>query len=445
MEESRRLQATLKKVENIFERVYRIKAKERAEKKKELEDKGIDVEKNYHLLPKAWGDTTQTDYTGMMKAFVRDVHEETGYVDMRKIKDYFEQNIERRVESYFQGNLKEASNIKTLIAAVKAFNFGASRTKEFSKNPDKREAFVIPNVDRIQKELKEDNVFRYSKATSVLTPKPSETKEVFENIRTQGHGMKPSDPYNMRTIAYHVSKIQEAASGRISNTINLKVEHIKEIKDGKIIFHKDKGRLSREVVEVKIDKETQRFVERSIQGKNDGDRLFVGKRKDGTFLSIKDTRKRVSTIVKNAGAHLTREVDITVKDRQGNKKSVTITKSFSTHSFRKGFALNRVVMYLDKFKTREAAEQYIRERSRDNPKIWNKYKREINRLNRDRNTPREMTRLEMSYYMTSVDLGHFRLGIVENYYAPPEMVLEHYKETHGADYKGFPDETKRGR
>ncbi|PHE23611.1 hypothetical protein [Bacillus toyonensis] len=445
--DSKKLAQTIGKMEDAMDRIHRRKTKEREEaieKNEEIEKNG-GTEKDFVPVPKAWSDRTNDTYKDMMKSFIRDVNKETGFADMKKIVGQFENHMQKRLDKYHAGERNESYNVKTLIAAVKAYNEGVMNTVAFSKVPANREKFVVQNVDVMQKHLKETNVIRHSGASKVLTATGKEVESVLDNIKNNGRGMK-DDRHDIRKISYVTSKLQYAAGGRITNTLKVTVAQVKEVlATGKMSFIKDKGGLSREVIDVKLDAELRTELTKMIDKKSDDTRAFIAKKMDGKFLSINETRKKISRFVKEAGKHLTREETVSVKDRDGKKTSITVTKEFSTHSFRKAHALQKVVDYLDKFKTREAAEEYIKERSKAEPKIWSKYKREINRLNRDRNKNREMTRLEMAYYMTSVDLGHFRLGIIENYYAPTEMALEHYQNTFGEEYEGFGDETKRGR
>ncbi|MDA2158618.1 hypothetical protein ABXV20_27555 [Bacillus paranthracis] len=459
--DSRKVTQTIKKMEDSLDRLQSVKAKAREDKIEEYEKmvaegKMTMDEMEEAPLPKAWSDETLATYKSMLSSFIRSSHKEYGLSDMKKIAESgcFEKNINRRLENYYNGSIKEAYNIKTLVAAVKGFNEAVVTTKGFTKVAENREKFVIPNVEKVQEELKMNNVLRYSSASSVVTPTMREIDSVLYNIKNNGHGMK-DDESNMRRIAYVTSKLQSISGGRITNTISLKAGQVRElITHGRITFYKDKGGLSREVIELPIDKELKSELSKLVQGRGNDKRAFVGKKLDGKFLSITETRKAVNRIVSEAGAHLKREEQITIKDRNGNKKQITVERKFSTHSFRKGFALERTVSYINRFKTHKDAEDYIRERAKENPKIWSKYQAVKRRINdpkqqkdgtyKGRRNPRELTKLEMAYFCTSVDLGHFRLGIVENYYCSPGEVLEHYKSTYGEEYSGFTGETKRG-
>ncbi|HDR4563388.1 hypothetical protein AT258_18745 [Bacillus wiedmannii] len=456
--DSKKVSQTIKKMEDALDRMQRVKAKIREEKKAELEEKVANGEMTAkemrRQLPKAWSDSTVGTYKAMMKSFIREVHRDHGYSDMKKIAGCLDQHVQKRLESYYSGNMKEAYNVKTLIAAVKGFNAAVTTTKAFTKVPANRQNFVVQGVESIQKELKENNVLRYSSASSVITPTRKEIDSVLYNIKNDGHGMK-DDPHNMRRIAYVTSKLQAASGGRISNTLGLKVGQVRELlQDGQITFRKDKGGLTREVIQIPIDKELRTELTKMLDGKAENSRAFVARKSDGKFLSIKETRKSVNKLVSDAAEHLKREKVITVKDKDGNKKEVTIQKKFSTHSFRKGFALERTVSYLDKFRSHKDAEEYLRERSKENPKIWQKYQEVKKRINnprqqkdgtyKGRRTARELTRLELAYFACSTDLGHFRLGIVENFYCSPQEVTEHYQNMTGEAYAGFPGQTKRG-
>lgn len=328
--DSKKVSQTIKKMEDALDRMQRVKAKIREEKKAELEEKVANGEMTAkemrRQLPKAWSDSTVGTYKAMMKSFIREVHRDHGYSDMKKIAGCLDQHVQKRLESYYSGNMKEAYNVKTLIAAVKGFNAAVTTTKAFTKVPANRQNFVVQGVESIQKELKENNVLRYSSASSVITPTRKEIDSVLYNIKNDGHGMK-DDPHNMRRIAYVTSKLQAASGGRISNTLGLKVGQVRELlQDGQITFRKDKGGLTREVIQIPIDKELRTELTKMLDGKAENSRAFVARKSDGKFLSIKETRKSVNKLVSDAAEHLKREKVITVKDKDGNKKEVTIQK-----------------------------------------------------------------------------------------------------------------------
>lgn len=457
MKDSMKLSKTIGKIEDAFERLYFAKARAKEEKMEENqkigEAKGLSQEEIDNMpTPKAWSYNTWQTYKDMAIGFVREINKETGYADMKKIGPCFEKHIHSKMEKFFQGNISEAYNMKTLIASSKALNEAILSTKAFTSNVENRAKFIVQDVDKMQKLLADSNVLRYSAGSKVLTPNREELQSVFRNIKNQGHGMKDDDS-NMRRIAYVSSRLQHASGGRITNTLGLKVDQVRELLNtGAITFRKDKGGLTREVVEIPLDKELRTELSYMIAGKKDNHRVFLAKKNDGKFLSIKETRKSVSELVKQAGSHLSREQNITIKDKDGNKKIVTVQKEFSSHSFRKGFALERTVAYVQRFKSVQEAEAYIKERSKSNPKIWDKYQKVKQRINdprkqpdgtyKGRQTERDLTRLEFAFFCASVDLGHFRLGIVENYYCSPEEVIKEYEKEFG-DYERFQGDKKR--
>ncbi|MCQ6281601.1 hypothetical protein [Bacillus sp. EB600] len=152
------------------------------------------------------------------------------------------------------------------------------------------------------------------------------------------------------------------------------------------------------------------------EGKEDNHRIFSAKRADGTFKSIEETRKEVTKIISASGKHLTRNEKVTVKGANGKKNQVEVTRKFSPHSFRKGFAVDRAGYYFQKFSSKSALDRYISSRLNNNQKLKDKLDIVRDRINKDRKTYRDLSRMEYAIFFTSVDLGHFRNDVMTAFY-----------------------------
>lgn len=391
---SRKLDKSIKKINDVFEQMYK---------------KGVTASDK----KERWSKRTVETYKSMTQAMMREIHSKFGIGDITRVKpEHVERIIEERTKQYFQGQTKEAYNIKTLIAAIKALNVGIAQTNVFKK------PFSIANTDKIRQQLKEQNVIRKGAASSVLRATREDCEKVIENIRSQGYNTAT------REMALHVSRIALETGGRISGILRLKSKDI-DVQNNKIIFRQDKGGLTREV---KITKETAEYLKQLKEGKNPDDRLFVSKRRDGTIKSVEETRKEIEKVINQAARELTRTEKITIKDEKGNKKEVEVQKRFTTHSFRKAFALERTNYYYNKFKSKSAIDRYVAKRVEQNPKIAAKLDVVRERINKNRKTPRDLTRQEYSIFFTSVDLGHFRNDVINQFYTTFKEVKKYYDE-----------------
>lgn len=395
---SRKLDATLKKVEKIFDKCY---------------EKGITPS------GKRWGETTKTTYLEMVNAFVRDYHEAYGIADLTKMtdEDKINQLIQNRIDKYHEGQLGEAYNIKTLAAGLKALNLGIKETNVFKK------PFTIGNPDEIRRELKEQYVIRNSEASSVMRAKPNECESVLNNIKNQGYDVKT------REVAYHVGKISMLTGGRITAVLKLKAsDFILDKNNHTIQFVKDKGGLTRSV---RVGEDTAKFLESLTKERGEKERLFSTvrtKHNKGTFKSVKEMRKEVEKIISNAGKHLTKSIEVTVRDKDGKPKQVTVKQKFSHHSFRKSFALDRTSFYLKKFSSPSAIKKYVANRIKENPRLKEKLDTLRERINKDRKEDRKLTPMEYAIFFGSVDMGHFRNDVITSFYTTFKEVEAYVNE-----------------
>lgn len=402
---SRKLDASCKKVDEVFQKMF---------------DKGISLKKDKENGSVRWSENTMTLYADMTKAFIRDYHKTFGVADIKKMTDESKINelIQKRVDDYYAGNTKQSDNLKTLLSSLNAFNKGVKETNIFKGN----DKIVIGDVESIRAGLKELNVFRESKTSETLRATPAEARSVLENIKNQGYNVATRD------IAYHVGKIAMDTGGRISSILTLRAgDFVIDTKRNEIVFTRDKGGLTRTVA---VSKETADYLKELKAGKDDNHRVFSSKRADGTFKSVKETRKEVSKIIAKAGEHLTRTESVTlkIKDEHGNKITADVTRKFSTHSFRKSFACDRTAHYHQKFDSKASLNRYVASRVQKDPRLKEKLENVRERINKSRNTDRDLTQMEYAIFFCSVDLGHFRNDVVTQFYTTFKEVKSYLDE-----------------
>jgi len=404
---SKKLEASIKKIDRVFDKMKR---------------NGISVGGG------RVSDRTIATYSEMMKSFMRSANEEFGVADIAKIKkEHIDELVQQRVDNFHAGNTSEAYNLKTLMASLKFFNKGVQETNVFNYNSK----FELGDVDELRESIKEQNVFRKAKASTVLRATPSECNSVLERIAQSGYDTKT------RNIAYSVAKISLETGGRISAILKLRPSDIKisnesssETSNGyKITFHRDKGGLTRTV---EIAKETAEYIQSLTHGKKPNQRIFETTRSDGTYKSVKELRKEVSKVIASAGEHLTRQEPVKMKDKDGSEKVVFVTKKASAHMFRKAFAMAETKRFYDKFATKSAIRSYVAARIAEDPKIKEKLDTLKDRINKHipsaerHKRGRNLNREEYAIFFASVSLGHFRNDVITAFYTTMNEVKGYY-------------------
>lgn len=401
---SRKLEASIKKIDRVFDKMRR---------------KGLSVGER-----RASDRTIQT-YTDMMKGFMRSAHKEFGVSDVSKItKEQVEELFQKRIDLYHDGDMSQAFNLKTLAASITSFNLGVQETNVFSYD----NKFVVGDIQEIRELMREQQVVRKSKASTVLRATPLECESVLQNIKDSGYDT------NTRDVAYNAAKISLETGGRISAILKLRPSDIKiTTKNGKEIyqveFYKDKGGLTRSV---EIAKESAEYLMSLAHGKKPNQRIFETKRNDGTYKSVKELRKEVSKVIASAGEHLTRQEPVKVKDKDGKEKIVFVTKKASAHMFRKAFAMAETKKFLDMFASKSVRKRYVKARIKEDSRLKDKLDTLKDRINKHipkdqrKEKGRKLTKEEYAIFFASVSLGHFRNEIIGSFYTTLNEVKGYY-------------------
>lgn len=413
--DSRAIGKIMEKVEEVFDYGYKHGITPNIRTVTEIDEKtGQEVEKEVSVR---WSENTKNTYTDMVRAFIRDISSEYGISRLDKIGEKAEQYFQSRIDQYHEGKTSESYNLKTLTAAINAFNYVAERCSVF------KEPVSLADTDNFRSMMKEQNVIRHSKTSTVMHATPSQAMSVLHNIKNTGYETKT------REIAFHVGKISMMTGGRISAILKLKAgDFVVDKAKNEIHFIGDKG--GKDNV-VKIDRETANYLDSLRDGKNDNDRIFSAVRTQGegkgTFMPTKELRKAVEKVISQAGSHLKTTKEVTVRDKDGKPVQRTVTQKFSPHSFRKSFALDRVGYYLDKLNSKSAMDKYVGRRVKEEPKLKEKLDTLRDRINKDRKEDRDLNNRDYAIFFASVDLGHFRNDVITAFYTT-------YKEIE--DYMG---------
>lgn len=406
--DSKKIAKLLDKVDQVFQECY----------EKGITNNFKTDRETGELVEKRWSENTKNTYSDMLKSFIRDMSEEYGIARVDKIFDKSEEYFQKRIDNYHSGHLSESYNLKVLRAAVNAFNNGVAKTEVFP------EPFKIADGHNLTQMMKEQNVIRHSKASTVMHATPQQAQSVLDNIKNSGYDTKT------REVAYHVGKISMLTGGRITAILKLKAkDFVIDKTKNEIQFIGDKG--GKDNV-VKIDRETANYLDNLRDGKKGNDWIFSTVRSQGeakgTFKPVQELRKEVTKIISQAGSHLKTTKEITVRDKSGKPVQRTITQKFSPHSFRKSFALDRVTYYLGKFDSKSALDKYVSRRVSEDPKIKEKLDTVRDRINQHRNEPRELNNAEYAIFFSSVDLGHFRNDVITAFYSTYKEIEDYLNE-----------------
>jgi len=393
---SQKLNASLTKIERVFEKMYH---------------------KKIYVGKSPMSESTVKVYADLTIALMRDVHKKYGVSDITKVKkEHIAEIFQERIDKYHDSNTNEASNLNSIVSAITAFNTGVKETNIFKRELE------LGDPKGMRDSLREQNVFRNSRASRTLRATPAESMQVIRNIKQSGYDTRTRD------TAAAVSQISFGTGGRISSILKLTPSDIEiDEKTNKIRFLKDKGGLTRSV-EI-TDKDTLQFLKGLTEGKKPNERLFSFKRKDGTFLSVAEMRKSVTNVITNAARDLARTEKVKVKDRDGNYKYVSVPRKFTPHSFRKAFALQRCHDYLKKIPSDpKKLQEYVQQLKDSDPKLKNKIETMEKRINASRKSIRQLRHDEVAIFLTSRDLGHFRKDIVTSFYTTFSEVQKYYEE-----------------
>lgn len=392
---------------------------------------------------KGWNeDTTLVTYKEMLKALAREYHETYGIADIQKFEEQkLKELLYKRVDAYFEGNLKQAHNIRTGLAAIRAYNHAI---EQISSLNSKHKPLNI-DTREMRNELNDMGVIRRSKASSILRATPQQARSVLDNMEATLNEYRDKG-YNydttMREIAFHAGKIANETGGRIASIMKLKVDDVVVDKTkNEIRFRKDKGGLSRAV---RISPDTAMYLEQLTTGKKPNQHVFTSKRRNGSFKSRQAMVKEVEKIIKQAGSHLNGTSQITMKNREGEKVTVDVHHHFTPHSFRKSFAVQRTMDYHNQFATKSQIDKHIAERIIENEKVKDKLTVARERINKHMYdetgalktnpktgkvyVPRDLNRKEYAIFCTSLDLGHFRNDVITSWYTTFREIKSYVEE-----------------
>lgn len=350
-------------------------------------------------------DSTYKTYADVMKAFEKHLQNEYGLKDITRAKPrHALEFIEKKIEAYKSTGEGSPLTMRQFPHALHALQSCARESGAFR-------GLSLGRKDRLVNLLDVNNVYRYSSESKCLKA----THEDYEKV--QAEVLKSKSPNG--GIVAQIHQVQRHVGCRISETMNLKKEHITFQRDGTAtVFIKGKGGHTRWVSVT--DKGTVGLLREESFGKKPGAFVFQIKNRAGKDKTHKGAEKICKDVVRSAAV------------RAGvNRNRVT----YSTHSARKAFAQEHVNKYAKK--TLQELEKELKRREKNYPldkngknKLTQKIREQLTELRKKidpkgkrysksvrdaKRRARTWTHKELCLFLVSIDLGHFRLNVMRFY------------------------------
>lgn len=203
----------------------------------------------------------------------------------------------------------------------------------------------------MREEVKANNVTRSRDTSTWLQADANTVDEVLETIQNRIDSTKNAHLKEKLEILKDKVEFQYVVAGRTDATTGTKVDDVYEVDGGyDVFYHRDKGDKSRVVH--RDDARSKEVIERCLERarNNDKEILFQLKKSDGKLMSVTDSDKELSRLLSET-VDIKKEVQVTPSRtnqmlKKEGKSSIefTVEKRFTSHSLRKGGAMEREVI-----------------------------------------------------------------------------------------------------
>ncbi|OOR15771.1 tyrosine-type recombinase/integrase [Bacillus mycoides] len=382
------LDAQLKKLNKILTRAQQ----ENSEEKKQLLKKLDGLEKGSSQWDKlsreingiqTISDGTKENYYNYTAAVLRDAYEKFGVAHFKNLTpEKTEELLRDRIQ-----NGQSANTIRNVAHALDFVNKHAVKTRVFKE----KDNFQITNHSKMLETIKEKNVKRSYKDSHRYKATGTECMEVIEE-------MKKYDPH-LASIAQY----QYLTGFRVSEAISQKA-NLMDLENHKHHAVKAKGGLDNVVHTNHHNSEEKAFLaELKASHDKETGRVFARQKDaDGNYKSDKQTRLALTRLARRCA------------DRLGICGPGGET--FSSHSFRGGFAHNRMVHYCQ---NHDRIDQIIAEKIGEQPRLQEKHaefeKKIRDKIKEENREDREIQVYEKIQWVISTDLNHSRQDITRFY------------------------------
>ncbi|BCD33066.1 hypothetical protein BC30102_p810 (plasmid) [Bacillus cereus] len=333
----------------------------------------------------------KSDFNRMMKM----VEQETGKTDPMQVKpnDVYKV-IDKLIEEFHGGATEHASFLRGIDDALFAFKESSKASGVF-----KRE-IRLGDKRKISEKLNEEKVFRKAEYSTVLKG----SREAMEKVVAELDKMKSPAVQ----VARDVVRLEFATGRRISAILRSKVENYnKEMEQYQFVSLGDKGGKDNE--SYFLTKEAREILDRATDKKSKGDMMFKiqytqNKKRKGQDKTVENMRKHVSGLITEASR------------RAGVNEG---KKTFSSHSCRKGFGIERAIEYANTMTPEERKNELDRRRALD-PKLDAQIDKVLKNIkdkfkNEKKAELREFTDQEILRLLVSTDINHSRLDVLRYY------------------------------
>jgi integrase len=356
-----KLDAQLKKIEKVFNRAQ------------------VENQKSATSI----SDGTKRTYSDMMKAVLREANRRFG---ISKIKDLKPEHTQAILQDKIARG-QSASNIRKTAHALEYFQQNAVKTRVFKE----KHGVDITAHDENLKLIKDQGVIRKSENSHRYKANRKEAVDVIDEMRKRNE------------VYADIAKVQLLIGGRVSETIALKAKNI-NLDNNTVMFENAKGGLTNIVHINHLSNDEKAFLRGLKDNEKDG-RLFRPKDENGQYYSDERLRRSVTNL---AGASA-KKIGIGTEE-----------KTFSSHSFRGAYGLDRADIYARNHKD---LDRIIKEKIKEQPRLDKRYKDFEKRIKDKVKDPsqRHIRDYEKIQWLVSTDLNHSRQDVVR-YYVPGDTI-----------------------
>ena len=355
-------------------------------------------------------DNTYNEYRDEVIRFIDRYYEKYKVADITKfnpklVKELFEEDVKK----FREGDLQKSFSIHKTLNALDFFQKMSEKTDVFVNKKTEETGVNIFNAKVYKQELVKENVIRMSGVSSSRKADAETAKKALSMLKTGGYDVGNKDK------VIDICEFASRTGSRITAALSVRKEDI-DFDKNQLTFVSDKGNKTRVI---DFDEDTKRFLI-EIVNKSDDKELFQFRKKNGDKLSKKKSRDMINERMRNVLKPLSINKTVEYKDENGNKLETEIQQNFTFHTFRKSFSDSRVRKYIDDIQQKGGREKILEglyERE-GKEKIDKKLKVMLNKINKNKSekNKRELNDLEICLFATSVDLGHYRLDVMTQFY-----------------------------
>lgn len=388
-----------KKLDKVFSRAQLENSDEKKEKLIELEEltKGTpEYEKKSKEIGqiRTISDGTKQTYKDVLKSVIRESERKFGVTEWKNLKPEHTESILN--DKIARG--ESPNNIRKVVHALEFFQVHTVKTRVF-----KEKHIDVCDYQKNLDTIREKGVIRRSADSHRYKATKEESLLVIEEM----------EKYNPKLAA--VARYQLLTGFRISEAIRQKLEYVDLVNDKHHAIGA-KGGLNNVVSTNHHTQKDKEFLSELMKKPESGtDRIFHREKdKNGNYKSDEQIRLSMTRLANRCAKRLGIGGD---------------GLTFSSHSFRGAFALDRMEYYAGNYKN---LDKIIEDKIKEQPRLREKYdnfeKRIRDKVKPELRAERKIKDFEKIQWLVSTDLNHSRQDIVR-YYIPSSRIKNELKNT----------------